>query len=264
VSWRAAAANRAIVTGYLVTWQSASGGSGTRIVSGTAHSTTVSGLTNGMTYTLSVAARNRIGDGPAAAADPVTPVAAASAPGLFTATINGTTAHLSWSAPNLNGGTLVHYLVGGTGLSSRSVTGTSTAVSGLAKGGSVTLTVRAVTRGPGGQTLTGAQASRTVRIPRSTITISRGPHNCDSSYPQQDCYRMHVVLTGFQPNTHYELQPHSDDPSYGNPGSGQDTDANGTVEFDAFEYFGTGHRVWVTTTTSSGTVESNHLLWGAW
>ncbi|WP_163508143.1 fibronectin type III domain-containing protein [Fodinicola acaciae] len=69
VSWSAAAANRATITNYVVTW---SGGS--RTVSGSSRRATISGLTNGRGYTFSVYAKNSVGRGPASSADPVTPV----------------------------------------------------------------------------------------------------------------------------------------------------------------------------------------------
>ncbi|WP_163572756.1 fibronectin type III domain-containing protein [Fodinicola feengrottensis] len=266
VRWSAAVANRATISAYVVTWRNSSGATGSQVVAGSARTTTVSGLGNGVAYTFSVAARNRVGDGPAAAAAAVTPLAAAAAPGGLSVTTAGTTATLSWSRPALNGGSLVRYQVSATGVASRSVTTENATVSGLAKGSSVTFTVRAITQAPDGRTLTGAAASRTKVLPSQTLTVSRGTHDCSSQYPQQDCYRMHVVLQGFSPNTHYEIKPHSDDASYRNPGSGQDTDSNGYQEFDAFEYYGTGHYVWVTAETPDGTVvaTSNRILWGDW
>jgi hypothetical protein len=263
VSWGAARSNRAAIDGYVVSWRSSSGATGSRVVSGNTRKTTVSGLANGTSYTFSVAARNRVGTGPAASADSVTPLAAAAAPGGLTADLSGTNVNLSWSAPDLRGGTLVHYQVSATGRAAKSTTARSATFSGFSKGSRVTFTVRAITRAPDGRTLTGAAASRSVSIPAQSVRVSRGPHNCDSQYPQENCYRMHIVMSGFAPNTHYEIKPHSDDPDYGNTGSGQTTDSSGYVDFDAFEYYGSGHYVWVTVENSSGTViaTSNRMLW---
>lgn len=263
ISWGAARANRAAIDGYVVTWRSSLGATGSRVVSGSTRKTTVSGLANGTSYTFTVAARNRVGTGPAAAADSVTPLAAATAPGGFTAELSGTSANLSWSAPDLRGGTFVRYQVTASGRSSKSTTERSATFTGLSKGSRVTFTVRAITRAPDGRTLTGAAATRSLSVPAQSVTVSRGPHDCDAQYPQEHCYRMHVVMRGFAPNTHYEIKPHSTDSDYGNPGSGQETDSSGYVSFNAFEYYGTGHYVWVTVEDSSGTViaTSGRMLW---
>jgi hypothetical protein len=121
-----------------------------------------------------------------------------------------------------------------------------------------------VTKTPDGRTLTGATGTKTVTVPGPTskLTVTRGDESCpdyDDDHPE--CAQMHVQLTGFEPNTDYDIIPHSDDPNYSNTGSGQTTDANGSVSFDAFQYWGSGHMVWVTVSTSSGTVKSPEIRW---
>jgi hypothetical protein len=77
VQWTAAAPNGSPVTNYRVT---AAPGGATVTVSGTTLNTTVSGLTNGTTYTFTVTATNVNGTGPASSpSNPVTPTAASSA-----------------------------------------------------------------------------------------------------------------------------------------------------------------------------------------
>jgi hypothetical protein len=67
VSWGAAAANGAAVSGYRVTWAPASGG-GSRSASrgGGSRSATLSGITKGVAYRITVTAENSAGRGPAA------------------------------------------------------------------------------------------------------------------------------------------------------------------------------------------------------
>jgi outer membrane biosynthesis protein TonB len=67
VSWRAAAANGATVTGYLVTWTPSAGGTGgSSTRPGASRSMTVTGLREGTSYRITVAAQNSAGRGTAA------------------------------------------------------------------------------------------------------------------------------------------------------------------------------------------------------
>jgi hypothetical protein len=67
VSWDAAAPNGATVTGYRVTWAPASSGGGESATrSGTSRSATLTGITKGVAYRITVAAENSAGRGPAA------------------------------------------------------------------------------------------------------------------------------------------------------------------------------------------------------
>jgi hypothetical protein len=75
VSWSAAATNGATITAYRVTWSPATG-AGATTTSGSARSATISGLSHGAAYTITVAAQNSAGTG-AGASTRVT-VAAAS------------------------------------------------------------------------------------------------------------------------------------------------------------------------------------------
>ncbi|TDQ04428.1 fibronectin type III domain-containing protein [Labedaea rhizosphaerae] len=258
VTWSAAASNRAAITSYQVTWAG-----GAKTVSGFATSTKITGLTNGTRYTFSVSAVNAAGRGPATSSNAVTPVAAAAAPtGLALQRDQGTGEfRLTWNQPNLAGGTLVNYQVTATGLPSQSPKTTSAPFPGVVPGQSYTFTVRAMTRTPGGQTLTGAAAAKTITVPGPTLTVTRGVEDCPDYQDEPDCAQMHVQLAGFDPNAKYNIYPHSDDPGYSNPGSGQTTDETGAVSFDAFQYFGTGHLVWVTVQTSSGTITSPKIRW---
>ncbi|MFC3453016.1 fibronectin type III domain-containing protein [Amycolatopsis speibonae] len=172
VSWSPAADNGARITGYRVTW---TGGS-TRL-GGSSRGTTVSGLINGTAYVITVVAENSAGVGVGASAKAVTPGPANRPATAPVVTANATSAGkvtVSWTQPDLRGGTLVHYLVSATGQGQRTLSATSTEFSGIT--GTATVTVRAVTKFGSGSTLTGATGSRKVTVPvpsdPPTITIS--------------------------------------------------------------------------------------------
>lgn len=74
VSWNAAKANGAAVTGYRVSWSGGESGSSTR--SGSSRSYSITGLPRGKTYTISVAAQNAAGRGSAGSVRATTPPAA--------------------------------------------------------------------------------------------------------------------------------------------------------------------------------------------
>jgi hypothetical protein len=253
------------VTGYRVSWKSGSG-SGSRDVGAGTRNVTISGLTNGVRYTISVAASNKAGRGAAAAATPVTPIGAAGAPNVLPIydDSNGN-ALVNWSAPNLNGGTLVHYLVDATGMTQKTATGTSLAVAGLPHDGrQLVFTVKAVTKAPDGHTVTGATGTFTVPgssqpSGRPGIHITRGPANCQDHPDEDACAQMHVVMTGFEPNKRYTVSAHSSDSGYDPGVDHEKTDDDGNVTFDTFQYYGVGDSVWVTV----GSVESNHMTWQA-
>ncbi|RSN65201.1 fibronectin type III domain-containing protein [Amycolatopsis sp. WAC 04182] len=179
VSWSPAADNGARITGYRVTW---TGGS-TR-VAGSSRGTTISGLRNGTPYVLTVVAENSAGIGPGASAKAVVPGPANRPAGAPVVTANATAAgnvSVSWTQPDLRGGTLVHYLVSVTGKGQRTVSGTSADFTGVT--GTATVTVRAVTKFGSGAAINGAAGSRKITVPVAsgpptiTITQVRGKDN---------------------------------------------------------------------------------------
>ncbi|WP_020661527.1 fibronectin type III domain-containing protein [Amycolatopsis benzoatilytica] len=164
VTWSAAADNGARITAYHLSW---SGGSTT--VSGSARRATLSGLDNGTSYVVTVVAENSAGRGPGASAQAATPGQAADAPSVTLTAGQGGKVSASWSEPDLHGADLVHYLVSATGAGDRQVSGTSAEFSGLS--GSVTVTVRAVTRYSSGSALTGSAGRKTVQVPSGPPTV---------------------------------------------------------------------------------------------
>jgi len=158
VSWTAPSSNGgSAITSYTVTPYVGSAAQTPVTVSGSppATSTTVSGLTNGTTYTFTVSATNVIGTGPASSpSNAVTPSppTVPGAPTGVTATAGNGSATVNWTAPGSNGGSVITSYtvtpyVGSTALTPVTVTGsppaTSTTVTGLANGTTYTFTVSA-------------------------------------------------------------------------------------------------------------------------
>ncbi|WP_328701586.1 fibronectin type III domain-containing protein [Amycolatopsis pittospori] len=172
VSWSAAPDNGARITGYRLRW---SGGS--TQVGGSARSATVSGLSNGTSYVVTVVAENSAGVGAGASAKAVTPGPSSRPAGAPVVTAKAAAdgkVSVSWTQPDLRGGTLVHYLVSATGKGERKLSATSTEFTGVT--GTATVTVRAVTKFGSGAALTGTAGSKKVTVPVAsgppTITIT--------------------------------------------------------------------------------------------
>ena len=144
LSWKPPTSNGgAAITKYQYrrgsgTWQDVSGGAAARRV-------TVSGLTNGTTYTFSVRAVNRAGEGTASSAS-ATPATVPGAVGSLSATPGDGQVTLAWTAPADDGGPAItgyqyQYRPSGNGWTA--VAGTTVTVSGLTNGTEYTFEVRA-------------------------------------------------------------------------------------------------------------------------
>ena len=144
VSWTAPPNGGSPITGYTVT----SDPDGVTATTLGATSTTVSGLTDGITYTFTVTATNGVGTSPPSMpSNPVTPAppTVSDAPTNVTATAGDTQATVQWVAPVSNGGSsIIDYTVTSDpdGLTATSAgAATSATVLGLTDGTTYTFTV---------------------------------------------------------------------------------------------------------------------------
>lgn len=158
VSWTSPSTSDYTLSGYTVL---GSDGTTTQVPTYMTSTTLKPALGKGVSYR--VTAKNSAGTSPRSAATrTVYPYAPAAAPKV-TATPGRGSVSLTWTAPNLNGGQLVHYVVSATGQADRTVTTTSTRYTGLTAL-QLTFTVKAITRernNSSSPTATGAAGSTT-------------------------------------------------------------------------------------------------------
>ncbi len=151
VSWTAPADGGRSITSYTITAtpgdQTAAK---TMTVAGNLTSTSFSGLTNGTSYTFTVAATNGVGTGHSSTPSaPITPATHPDKPTSVVATLTGDhSASVNWSEPANGGSVITKYTVtSAPGGITATVTGsppaTSTSVSGLSSGTTYTFTVTA-------------------------------------------------------------------------------------------------------------------------
>ncbi|MFN8018898.1 MAG: fibronectin type III domain-containing protein [Acidimicrobiales bacterium] len=153
VTWTAPATDGGSpVTGYRVTPYVGTTAQTPTNFSSTATTQTITGLTNGTTYTFKVAATNAIGTGAdSTATNAVTPATVPGAPSGVTATSGNGQATVTWTAPASDGGTsvtgyVVTPYVGATAQPSTTFdpSATTRTITGLANGTTYTFTVAAV------------------------------------------------------------------------------------------------------------------------
>ncbi|HEV2537913.1 MAG TPA: fibronectin type III domain-containing protein, partial [Streptosporangiaceae bacterium] len=145
LSWQAPSSDGgAAVTSYNV-YQ---GGKRAATVSGTG--ATVKNLANGTTYSFTVTAVNKAGEGPASGAASATPAAAVTKPGApngLSASPGNGKVTLSWTAPKSTGGAAItSYNVYQGGKKAATVSGTGATVKNLANGTTYSFTVTAVNK----------------------------------------------------------------------------------------------------------------------
>ncbi len=147
VSWQPTYLNSDVAS-YRVTSTSPGRPDQTTTVTGDATSTTLTGLTNGTTYTFTVTATNTAGTSPTSvASDPVTPAGAPDTPTKPTATRGDRSATITWTKPASNGTPITGYTITSSPAGiTKTVTGgdtLTTTMGGLTNGTAYTFTVTA-------------------------------------------------------------------------------------------------------------------------
>ncbi len=168
VTWAAPIDTGSGITGYAITALQGTTPVSTTTV-GVQLSATLSGLTNGTSYTFKVAAAIATGYGTASvASNAVTPATVPGPPISVSASSGNASATVGWSAPISNGGASIssYTVTASPGGSSATVSGStlSATVSGLTNGTSYTFSVIA----------TNSQGSGTASDPSSSVTPSSG------------------------------------------------------------------------------------------
>jgi hypothetical protein len=167
------------ITGYTVT--SDLGGF---TANGISSPITMTGLTNGTTYTFTVTATNSVGTGAASAAsNSATPITVPDPPTGLTPTSGNAQVSLSWTAPANDGGSAItdyvmEYELTGSGLWSIFAEGTSTAtngtVTGLVNGTSYDFEVAAVNAA--------GQGSPSASVTAVPVTVPDAPTNASATF----------------------------------------------------------------------------------
>jgi len=147
LSWTAPSNGGSLITSYTVTSSSGL----TYTVSGGATTLSITGLTNGTSYSFTITATNAIGTGTASTSVSVTPAAPPSAPTVTTTTTGAGSVTVSWTAGSTNGAAITGYSATTTpgsfscspSVASGSAVPTSCQITGLTAGTSYTVSVTA-------------------------------------------------------------------------------------------------------------------------
>ena len=188
LTWSAPADNGgATITSYTITTTGT--GAPAPIVTGNGStSRTISGLTNGNSYTFTVAATNVAGDGPdSTSSNAVVPLAVPGAPTGVSAVGGPGSATLSWTAPADTGGSAItsyHITTTGTGAPGAIDTptaATTVMVTGLTNGNSYTFTVAATNSVGTGTDSSASNSITPLASPGAPTNVAGTPGNASAS-----------------------------------------------------------------------------------
>jgi len=268
VSWRAAAPNGATVTSYRLSWTG-----GSKSVSGSTRSVLITELAGKTGYSVAVRAVNRVGAGPAVQSNRIAKVyAEAESPREIVVSKDGTSGQLTlaWDAPTMGDGRFLKYTVSigsPTAKPRVSTTTTQATVTGLRDGTTYTFYVRAITRAPNGDQLSGKWTSLSAApVNQDQLTkrvvASRGAGTTygDSCKPPE-CAFIQVRIENLRPDTKYEIVPYVDGKKF-NPGATLTTSSEGHLLVDdRFPCSMVGHQVYVIVSGPGGPYKSNTFTW---
>ena len=162
------------ITGYIIT---SSPGTIQATVSGNVTTGIVTGLTNGTSYTFTVAALNSVNTGPSSTASAsVTPATVPNAPTNITGVAGNTQVTVSWTPPIIDGGSSItgYIITSAPGTIQATVSGNVTTgiVTGLTNGTSYTFTVAAVNSVNTGPSSTASASIAPVSTTTPTVTTT--------------------------------------------------------------------------------------------
>lgn len=160
--------------------------------------------------------------------------------------LQGGTVVVNWTAPEDNGAPVTGYVLTWKGDKSGTARfgkgRRSYVLDWLTPGRTHTITVRARNRA-------GLGTAARVKVDmggRPVVVLTRGAtgdfnENCQAP----ECAKMHIEMSGFEPNTSYHIEPFSPTDEYSNPGATVTTDGSGRKDTDRFDYNGVGEQVYV-------------------
>jgi hypothetical protein len=267
VSWKAAAPHGAPITSYQLSWTG-----GSKSVSGSTRSSMITELAGTTGYYVTIRAVNRAGAGPAVRSNQIKQTyAEAESPRELVVSKDGTSGQLTlaWDKPTMGDGTFVKYTVSigsATAKPRASATTTAATVTGLKDGTTYLFYVRAITKAPDGQLLSGkwtslpaAPVGKDQKTKR--IVASRGAGTTYDDCVPPACAFIQVRIENLRPNTNYKIVPYVDGKVF-NPGATLKTSSAGHLLVDdRFPCNMVGHQVYATVTGPDGTYTSNTFTW---
>ncbi len=213
VTWNAPATGGSPITSYTITPYIGSEAQTPTMVTGAPPSVNITGLSNGTSYTFTVAATNAAGAGPASEhSGPVTPATTPSAPSSVTAAAGNASANVTWTAPSNNGGspitgyTITPY-IGTEAQTPTTVNGsppaTGTTITSLTVGTTYTFTVtatNAVGNGPASEQSNAITSTAAPSAP-SGVTAAAGNASANVTWSAPSS-------NGGSPITSYTITPY--------------------------------------------------------